>query len=362
MKPLRLAFALAFLCGTGLTARLAAQEMSQVEVYDKCVKSSVFIVTPLKGGMAMGSGSLIDAQKRYVLTNYHVVGDVDMVYVQFPVRQKDGSLMTDKKSYIERIPAGQALRGKVLFRDKSRDLSIVQLDRLPPDTPAMKLAKTSPRVGEPLINIGNPGKVNQTFSMGRGEVRGVGVEDMVVHGEDEVLRIKAKMVTVSIPTNPGDSGGPVIDSKGYQVAVTESGYSGAAAQNVNSCVDVTEVRAFLKEKKIVLPNDGPEEKVATKPKHGLDSDRPKVDTPHPSPPSGTSPGPKAGTAPVPDPAAAGAASPEDEKAASAMLQRAKLFADGDDKSYYAKKLQEVITKHPTTTAAKEAKKLLDALK
>jgi S1-C subfamily serine protease len=361
MKPLRLAFALAFLLGTGQTARLAAQELSQVEVYDKCVKSSVFIVTPIKGGMAMGSGSLIDAQKRYVLTNYHVVGDSDMVYVQFPVRQKDGSLMTDKKSYISRIPAGQALRGKVLFRDKSRDLSIVQLDRLPPDTPAMKLAKTSPRVGEALINIGNPGKVNQTFSMGRGEVRGVGMEDMVVHGDDEVLRIKAKMVTVSIPTNPGDSGGPVIDSRGYQVAVTESGYSGAAAQAVNSCVDITEVRAFLSEKKIVLPNDGPEEKVATRPKHGLDSDRHKIDPqPGKTPPSGTPPAPKVDAVPVAVPAP-GAASPEDEKTASAMLQRAKVFKDDEDRTYYKTKLKDIVAKYPTTTAGKEAKKLLDGL-
>jgi S1-C subfamily serine protease len=268
--------------------------------------------------------------------------------------------MRDKKSYIERIPAGQALRGTVLFRDKTRDLAIVQLDRLAPTAKQIKLAKSSADSGDRTWNIGSPGAVSQVFGITSGEVRVVGNEDFPVGGHGEIMRIKCRMVTATNPTNPGDSGGPLVNKAGEQVAVTESGDTTANA--VNFFVDVMEVRAFLKEKKIVLPNDGPEDKVATKPKHGLDSDRPKIDAPPgKTPPTGTSPAPKVDAVPVPVTPEAGA-SPEDEKAASAMLQRAQLFADSDDKAYYAKKLQEVITKHPTTTAAKKAKKLLDAMK
>jgi len=355
MKSLRFAFALVALSALSLTPRLVADELSGADLYDKCVKSTVFIVTPLKGGYSMGSGSLIDAEKRYIITNAHVVHDEDIVFCQFPVRLKDGSLMTNKQKYIERVPAGQALRGKVLYRDQSRDLALVQLDKLPPDTPAIPLAKKSVKVGEYVMNIGNPGKVEQTFSTGDGKVRAVGVEDMVVHGSDGAHRIQARMVTVTIPINPGDSGGPIIDKRGYQVAVTESGYSGAAAQNVNSCVDVTEVWAFLAEKKVTIKILSTEpDKPEPAPKIGPTKPKtpPKTDTP-----PAVTPPPKNGEAPPP---AAGPTA-EDEKKASELLQKAKLFKD-DDKDYFAGKLKDIIAKYPATAAGKEAKKLLDGLK
>jgi len=356
MKPLRIAFAVAVLTALTAAPRLAAQESKEfnaADLYEKCVKSTVFIVTPMKGGHSEGSGSLIDTAQRLVLTNYHVVDEQKMVYVQFPVRNKDGSLMTDKKQYIARIPAGLAIKGKVLHIDKTRDLAIVQLEKLPLDTPALPLAKKSVRVGEKVINIGNPGRVETTFSTTDGNVRGVGVVDIVVGGGDEALRIKAKMVSVTNPINPGDSGGPIIDRRGYQVAVTESGYSGAAAQNVNSCVDVEEVRAFLHEKKITI------KELSTEP------DPPKKAPPVPPKKDGIAENPpkKGPTGGGAGPGTAAGPSAEDEKAAALLLARAKLFADGEDnRTIYQTKLKEITTKYPGTQAAKDAKKALDALK
>ena len=357
MKPLRTALLAAGLAVLVAAPPLSAQEtFSGADLYEKCVKSCVFIVTPGKdGGASSGSGSLIDAEKRYVITNYHVVDDAPWVFVQFPVRNKDGSLMTDKRKYMERIPAGQALKGKVLHRDKTRDLALVQLDRLPPDTRAIPLAKKSVRVGEQVINIGNPGKVrSSTFSTTQGTVRAVDVVDMVVRGADEVLRIKCRMVVTTNPVNPGDSGGPLIDKRGYQVAVTESGIFDGRTQNVNSFVDCTEVRAFLDEKKITIKDltDEPDEP-KPQPKGGQSLDpgpRKKSDPP-------AVPGPDKKV----DPPAAPPASPADEKAASAMLQRARLFKDSDQ-SYFAQKLKDIVAKYPNTEAGKEAKKLLDGLK
>jgi S1-C subfamily serine protease len=316
-------------------------------LYERCVRSTVFINTPLKGGTAQGSGTLIDAEKRYVLTNYHVVDEVENVHVQFPVRNKDGTLMTDKKKYIERIPTGGALKGKVLYRDDTRDLALIQLEKLPPDTKALPLAKKRVRTGEPVINIGNPGAVDWTFSTTQGNVRGIGVADMVVgRGAGAgALRIKAWMVTVTNPINPGDSGGPLIDKRGYLVGVTESGRVGA--QNVNNCVDVTEVWGFLTEKKITIKDltGEKEEAPVPKAKYGLDSDRPK-----------TGPTPRKNEDP---PKADGSA---DEKAAAELLQRAKLFENEDDKTYFKAKLKAIVAKYSETAAGKEAKKLLDALK
>ena len=52
----------------------------------------------------------------------------------------------------------------------------------------------------------------------------------------------------------------------------------------------------------------------------------------------------------------------DEKAAAQLLQRARLFEEGEDnRETYIRKLKDVIRQYPNTAAGKEAKKKLDAL-
>src|SRR6266480_1033230 len=119
-RPCLAVFTLLGIPSLGVGPRLAAQESE--DLYEKVVKSCVFIVTPLtKTSYAMGSGSLIDAEKRYVITNYHVVTDKTVVYAQFP-RYIKGKLDTHKKTYKDTALAGQAIKAKVLHYDKSRDL------------------------------------------------------------------------------------------------------------------------------------------------------------------------------------------------------------------------------------------------
>jgi len=367
MKLLPKMLRLAVLCGlplSGLPQRANAEDVDTVALYRKVVDSAVFIVTPVKGGTAMGSGSLIDAEKRYVITNYHVVEEESYIFCQFPVYQKDGSMVTDKKKYIERIPAGQALKGTVLYRDKTRDLALVQVDKLPANAKQIKLAKKSTSVGETTYNIGSPGAVSQIFSFTSGKVRALGVEDFKVGGGGEVLHIKCKMVSATNAVNPGDSGGPLFNKDGEQVAVTESGDTTASL--VNMFVDVEEVRAFLKEKKIQIKDDaGSMDEKHQPPKKGAPQIKPadpvKPTTPDPK----SVPDPKLSTTPdkKADPAETPAASPEAEKTAAQLLQRANLFKEGEDNQpLYKSKLKEIITKYPGTTAAKEAKKILDGLK
>jgi S1-C subfamily serine protease len=328
----------------------ADKVLEPAEVYEQCVRSCVFIVTPIKGGHVEGAGALIDAEKRLVITTLRTVDESGYVFVQFPVRNKDGSLMTDKKKYIERIPAGQAIKGKVLFRDKTRDLALVQLDKLPPDTPAIPLAKKSVRVGETVVNIGHPGQLNSTFSTTEGRVRAVGVEDAQAGGPGEVVRIKAKMVTANNPVPPGDTGGPLIDKYGYLVAVTASELS---AGNVSRFIDVTEVRAFLAEKRVTIQELVSVVPPLAKPGDIISGPDGEVRKPDPS-----------RNAPsTPDLLHRGDTPAEDERLAAQALQRARLFAEGDDnRPTYMAKLKQVVSKYPGTAAAKEAKKILDTLK
>jgi S1-C subfamily serine protease len=332
-----------------------AQEMDSKDLYKQVVKSAVFVVTPLKGGAARGSGSLIDMDKKLVVTNYHVVDEADFVFVQFPQFTKSGQMITNPKHYMDNIPTGQAIKGKVLYRDKSRDLAFVELAKVPAGAKAIPLAKDSPESGETVYNIGSPGAVEQLFGMTAGLVRTCGVEDHLVGGgtADSVFRVRAKMVTATNPTNPGDSGGPLFNKKGEQVAVTESGHR--SAQQVNLFVDVSEVRAFLTEKKITIKEgDGSKPAVPDK------KDPKKDDRKTP----GTPPKDNGNTTPPKDKdTAAGEPTEADEKAAASMLSRAKLFAEGDEnRKTYIEKLNAIIKQFPATKAAKDAKKLLDAAK
>jgi S1-C subfamily serine protease len=232
--------------------RLAADEKFDANaLYEKGVRSCVFLVVPLKEGPAEGTGTLIDAKQRLVLTCFHIVDESDTVAAQFPVRLKDGSLEDKKKKYLERVKDGQAIKGKVLFRDKSRDLALVQLDKLPPDTPALPLDKDSVRVDEVVISIGNWRSIATAFFTMRHTVRAVEVMDLAFGRGDGAFRIKAKMIHLTEPGPVPTSGGPVIDRHGHLVALKDGVPIGIGSSSVS--IDVTEVRAFLTENKVELP-------------------------------------------------------------------------------------------------------------
>lgn len=372
MKLLRsstLALAILGISTFGLAPRASAEDFDTADLFAKAVKSTVFVVEPLKGGYGRGSGSLISAEKKLVLTNYHVVSTSDIAYVQFPMFTKDGEIITTPKSYMENITLGKAIKGKVLYRDKSRDLALIEIERVPAGTQAIPLAKHSPRSGTSVWNIGSPAAVDQLFGITSGTVRTVGISDQLVgdaSGRD-VFRVKARMVTATNPTNPGDSGGPLVNKKGEQVAVTESG--DPRAQQVNLFVDITEVRAFLNEKKITIKelSDEPDPK-GHEPKKDLKKDSATPTTTPPKDSATTPPKKDAGTPPAttaPKDQSTGPPAPDEkaEKAAADLLHRAGVFAnDPDNKEYYMGRLREIIKKYPGTVAAKEAQKKLDSLK
>jgi hypothetical protein len=320
------------------------------EVYEQCVRSCVFIVTPIKAGHIEGAGALIDADKRLLITTAHVVEESNTVYVQFPVRNKDGSWMTDKKKYMERIPAGQALKGKVLHRDTTRDLALVQLDRLPPDTPALPVARQSVQVGATVVGIGHQANLNATFSTTVGTVRAVGI--MAPGATD---RAGLRLVTISNPINSSDSGGPLIDRRGHLMGVVPA--PAESLQRVHGAIDVTEVRAFLAGKKVTIKEFDRLVPLPWPPP-GPDLRPPMPRNPQRGPPDVQPP-----PAPEGDPPRDTGPSAEDERAAAQLLSRAKLFAEGDDnRPTYIIKLKDVVAKYPKTAAAKEAQKALDVLK
>jgi V8-like Glu-specific endopeptidase len=211
-------------------------------VYKAAVPSVVWIHSKRTNGLATGSGSLIDVERRLVLTNYHVVQETPTAGIFFP-QYRDGQPIAEKDYYRDRAKR-LAIAGKVVALDKKADLAIIQLDHLPKDAVAIKLASSSPDPGDNVHSIGSAGKSDALFGYVKGSVRQVYKKDWKAELEPrKVVSFSAKVVETDSPTNPGDSGGPLMNDKGELVGVTQGG--AINAQLVSTFIDVSEVKSLL---------------------------------------------------------------------------------------------------------------------
>lgn len=219
-----------------------AQESGGGKVYKQAVPSVVWVHSTRARGLATGSGSLIDRERRLVLTNYHVVEDTANATVFFPVF-RDGQPVPEKSYYKDRL-ARLAFRGKVIALDKQADLALIQLETLPDDVEALPLAATSPSPGDTVHSIGNTGRSGALWGYVKGTVRQVYRKKWKAQLDPKrVLSFEAKVIETDSPTNPGDSGGPLLNDKGELIGVTQGGATDV--QLVSFFVDISEVKQLL---------------------------------------------------------------------------------------------------------------------
>jgi S1-C subfamily serine protease len=190
-----------------------------------------------------------------VVTNYHVVDigkrylmrwDVDYD-VYFPVYE-NGELMKEKDYY--RSQRKLAYEAKVVDYDAAHDLALLnvkwtrdvksirgdtRLRRLRP----LEIAK-SVDVGDQLHTVGNPGSSDALWIYGSGAVRQI-YNFGFQYNTGQSGRVKA--VQMQVPINPGDSGGPIVDSTGALVAVNACSVKDASL--INFGVHLSEVTSFM---------------------------------------------------------------------------------------------------------------------
>lgn len=153
---------------------------SAAAVAERAREFTVFI----HGGNVYGSGVLMDATG-LVLTAWHVIQGLDTINVSF-VDEDAGEV------------------AEVLDQDKELDLALLKIR--PRARWASTTSSLSMRVGDTAYSMGAPRKLK--FSLGRGMVSYVG------RPFDDVL-----FVQTDIPTNSGNSGGPVMNERGEVVAL-----------------------------------------------------------------------------------------------------------------------------------------------
>ncbi|HIP76799.1 MAG TPA: trypsin-like serine protease, partial [Psychromonas hadalis] len=139
----------------------------------------------------LGSGVIMNHQG-YIVTNYHVIKQADQIVIAL----QDGRLFT----------------GQVIGSDKLTDLAVLHIKG--EGLPVIPQNKDySPNIGDVVLAIGNPYNLGQTIT--QGIISAMGRSAMSATGRQNFLQTDAAI-------NAGNSGGPLINTRGELVAITTS--------------------------------------------------------------------------------------------------------------------------------------------
>lgn len=142
----------------------------------------------------MGSGMILDKQG-HILTNYHVVADVDKLNVR----------LADKRRF----------DAEIVGTDPRSDVAIIKImGKVPDDLPTVDLGDSDAlQAGDLVIAIGAPFGLTQTVT--QGIISATGREDVGISDYEDFLQTDA-------PINPGNSGGPLVNMRGQVIGMNSA--------------------------------------------------------------------------------------------------------------------------------------------
>ncbi len=186
---------------------------------------------PVNPGQFGGTGFALTADG-YIVTNYHVIKGADSVYIQNKL--------------------GDSYKVKTVYTDEAYDLAILKITDASftsLSTIPYSFKRASSDLGEDVYTLGYP---RDEAVFGRGYV-----------SSKTGFRGDTVAYQVSIPVNPGNSGGPLLDYKGNVIGVI----SGKQAQLDGAAFAIKS--QYLVEAVNAIPSDSLEQKLILNKKNNL---------------------------------------------------------------------------------------------
>jgi len=139
-----------------------------------------------------GSGVIVDAERGYILTNHHVIGDADAIQI----------------SLID----GQILDAEVVGSDPATDIAVIKVEA--DGLVDMPIGDSEgARVGDFVIAIGNPFGLGHTVTSGI--ISALGRTGISRDGYEDFIQTDASI-------NPGNSGGALVNMDGELIGINSA--------------------------------------------------------------------------------------------------------------------------------------------
>ncbi len=171
------------------------------------------------GGLATGSGFLIDTEG-HVLTNNHVVSGAKKIAVK----------LGDSETTYD---------AQVIGTDPATDLALLKVDAPADQLHPLALGDSSQiQVGDPVVAIGNPFGLDRTVTSG------------IVSALQRQIQAPngfaiSNVVQTDAAINPGNSGGPLIDAAGQVIGINsqiETGGGGSGNVGIGFAIPINTAR------------------------------------------------------------------------------------------------------------------------
>ena len=153
---------------------------------------------------ALGSGVIIDSKNGYILTNNHVVDDVDGIKIR----------LIDKREF----------EASIVGTDPKSDLAVLQIEAS--DLTDIKLGNSEKmRVGEWVMAVGSPFSENLSHTVTTGIVSALGRSNIMNSQSYE------DFIQTDAAINPGNSGGALLNMDGDLIGINTAIATGGSGRS-----------------------------------------------------------------------------------------------------------------------------------
>ena len=179
------------------------EQTIQVSALESVRNYTVVITAKTAEGVGTGTGIVL-TEDGYIATNYHVIEDAQTVTVKFY--------------------NGQAAVAEVIGYSEIDDLAVIKVKAS--GLYCARIGKSADVVdSQNVYAVGTPAGEEYAWSVTKGVVS-FGQREVKIYDDEGILVKKMKLIQTDTPVNPGNSGGPLVNSNGEVLGIITLKLSG----------------------------------------------------------------------------------------------------------------------------------------